>query len=219
MSGCVLPDGHPCVLPAQYEHVHRRDAAVLETNGKGPFTDCNVDCPSIPVGACCLNGEGPRSRSRSLESRIRSPDSCDSRNCPLCRSIWSTSVVLPWSTWAIMATLRILVFFTFDLSSRVAAGHHPVAAADELARFAARKSHPVRRASRSTRHTGRAILVIGAWFVYVFLAGNSGTRPSMTAILGKAIGLGPRRRESHQSPSVGRTPVQACSVPLFSCPT
>jgi hypothetical protein len=29
------------------------------------------------------------------------------RNVPLCRSNWSTSVVFPWSTWAMMATLRL----------------------------------------------------------------------------------------------------------------
>lgn len=51
----------------------------------------------------------PRSRSRSLESRMRSPDTCASRNCPHWRSIWSTSVVFPWSTWAIMAMLRMVL--------------------------------------------------------------------------------------------------------------
>ena len=49
----------------------------------------------------------PRSRSRSLESRMRSPWSCEARYWPDWRSMASTSVVLPWSTWAIMATLRM----------------------------------------------------------------------------------------------------------------
>ena len=51
----------------------------------------------------------PRSRSRSLVSRICSPTSCVSRNRPLWRNMQSTRLVLPWSTWAIMATLRMSV--------------------------------------------------------------------------------------------------------------
>ena len=34
------------------------------------------------------------------------------RNVPLCFSMASTSVVLPWSTWAMMAMLRIAVVKT-----------------------------------------------------------------------------------------------------------
>ena len=49
----------------------------------------------------------PRSRSRSLESRMHSPCSCDSRNWPLDFSRQSTRVVLPWSTWAIIAMFRM----------------------------------------------------------------------------------------------------------------
>ncbi len=49
----------------------------------------------------------PRSRSRSFESRIRSPTSWLARNSPLCRRRQSTRVVLPWSTCAIMAILRM----------------------------------------------------------------------------------------------------------------
>ena len=48
----------------------------------------------------------PRSRSRSLESIIRSDVASFSRNEPDCFSRQSTSVVLPWSTWAMMAMLR-----------------------------------------------------------------------------------------------------------------
>src|SRR4029079_4710336 len=48
----------------------------------------------------------PFSRSRSIESMTRSLTSWFSRNAPDCHSIASTSVVLPWSTWATMATLR-----------------------------------------------------------------------------------------------------------------
>ena len=49
----------------------------------------------------------PRSRSRSLESITRSATFSLARKVPLWRSSWSTSVVLPWSTWAMMAMLRI----------------------------------------------------------------------------------------------------------------
>src|SRR6202008_4414920 len=48
----------------------------------------------------------PFSRSRSIESMTRSATSWFSRNEPDCQSIASTSVVLPWSTWAMIATLR-----------------------------------------------------------------------------------------------------------------
>ena len=46
----------------------------------------------------------PRSRSRSPESMTRSTVSWFSRYTPPCFSISSTRVVLPWSTWAMMAT-------------------------------------------------------------------------------------------------------------------
>jgi hypothetical protein len=48
----------------------------------------------------------PFSRSRSIESMTRSSTSWFARKAPDCHSIASTSVVLPWSTWATMATLR-----------------------------------------------------------------------------------------------------------------
>ena len=49
----------------------------------------------------------PFSRSRSMESMTRTFTSWFSRNAPDCQSMASTSVVLPWSTWATMATLRM----------------------------------------------------------------------------------------------------------------
>ena len=48
----------------------------------------------------------PRSRSRSLLSITRVSTFSFSRNTLLCASMESTSVVLPWSTCAMMATLR-----------------------------------------------------------------------------------------------------------------
>src|ERR1700751_4156669 len=49
----------------------------------------------------------PFSRSRSIESRTRSATSSLSRNEPACQRRASTSVVLPWSTCATIATLRM----------------------------------------------------------------------------------------------------------------
>src|SRR5271170_6948000 len=48
----------------------------------------------------------PRSRSRSFESMTRSATRWLSRKAPDCCRSRSTSVVLPWSTWAMMAMLR-----------------------------------------------------------------------------------------------------------------
>ena len=48
----------------------------------------------------------PFSRSRSIESITRFSTSWLARNAPDCQSIASTRVVFPWSTWAMMATLR-----------------------------------------------------------------------------------------------------------------
>ena len=49
----------------------------------------------------------PRSRSRSMRSITRSATICPFRNMPQWRNIASTSVVLPWSTWAMIAALRM----------------------------------------------------------------------------------------------------------------
>ena len=48
----------------------------------------------------------PRSRSWSLESMTRSTSAWWSSKTPVARSMASTRVVLPWSTWATSATLR-----------------------------------------------------------------------------------------------------------------
>ena len=49
----------------------------------------------------------PRSRSWSFESITRSTKAWLARNTPEPRSMASTRVVLPWSTWATSATLRM----------------------------------------------------------------------------------------------------------------
>ncbi len=45
----------------------------------------------------------PFSFSRSIESITRSATSWPLRKVPVCQSMASTSVVLPWSTWAMIA--------------------------------------------------------------------------------------------------------------------
>ena len=60
----------------------------------------------------------PFSRSRSPESIARSSTCWCSPKAPDCQSMASTRVVLPWSTWATMATLR--------MSSRVFMGMMPI---------------------------------------------------------------------------------------------
>ena len=52
----------------------------------------------------------PRSRSSSLESITRSTTCWLARNWPLWASSLSIRVVLPWSTWAMMAILRMFNF-------------------------------------------------------------------------------------------------------------
>ena len=49
----------------------------------------------------------PFSFSRSIESMTRSSSFSWAWKVPDCRSSWSTRVVLPWSTWAMIATLRM----------------------------------------------------------------------------------------------------------------
>ncbi len=53
----------------------------------------------------------PLSRSMSFESITRSCTSWFSRNTPLCFSSSSTSVVLPWSTCAIIAIFLMSSLF------------------------------------------------------------------------------------------------------------
>ena len=48
----------------------------------------------------------PFSRSRSPESMTRSATTWWAWNAPVCLRMASTSVVLPWSTWATMAMSR-----------------------------------------------------------------------------------------------------------------
>ena len=64
----------------------------------------------------------PFSRSRSVESMTRSSTSWLARNAPVCQSMASTSVVLPWSTWAMIAALRSGAADMKQLRKRIRSG-------------------------------------------------------------------------------------------------
>src|SRR3990167_9589224 len=61
----------------------------------------------------------PRSRSKSMESMMRSPRPWMLRWTWVWRNMGSTSVVLPWSTWAMMATLRMGCFSSIRVVYRI----------------------------------------------------------------------------------------------------
>src|SRR6187399_656000 len=62
--------------------------------------------PSWSTVVCLARMVIPFSRSRSPESMTRSTTAWFERNVPVWRKSASTRVVLPWSTWATIATLR-----------------------------------------------------------------------------------------------------------------
>lgn len=59
----------------------------------------------------------PLSRSKTSLSITRSTTFSLVRKAPACRSRQSTRVVLPWSTWAIIATFLISSFLTVNLNT------------------------------------------------------------------------------------------------------
>src|SRR5665647_1073633 len=67
------------------------------------FSPASVMCSTAVFFATIVM---PFSRSRSIESMTWVLTSWLARNAPDCHSIASTSVVFPWSTWAMIATLR-----------------------------------------------------------------------------------------------------------------
>src|SRR6478672_11842916 len=78
--------------------------------------------PAWTTVVCLARIVIPFSRSRSPESMTRSTTAWFDRKAPVWRSIASTSVVLPWSTWATIATLR--------RSARISLGPCAAGAAD-----------------------------------------------------------------------------------------
>ena len=69
----------------------------------GPSGACT---PSYSIAVFLARIVMPFSRSSSFESIARSSTWAWSANEWVCLSMASTSVVLPWSTWATIATLR-----------------------------------------------------------------------------------------------------------------
>ncbi len=102
----------------------------------------------------------PRSRSRSLESRARSTVAWLSRKAPDCLSSASTSVVLPWSTCAMMAMLRRsmrAVLIGYERRS----GHIVPRVASAIGPAPAKRNRPPRRTRRRTRaKTARYLISI-----------------------------------------------------------
>ena len=84
-----------------------------EVGVPGGVDDVDLD-PVVETAVFLARMVMPFSRSRSPESMTRSLTDSLARKAPDCRSMASTRVVLPWSTWATMATLR--------MSSRVSVG-------------------------------------------------------------------------------------------------
>ena len=94
----------------QQDHAvdHRQDALDLgaEIGVAGRVDDVDVQFPCQSTDVHLARMVIPRSFSRSVESIARSSTRWLSRKVPDWRNSWSTSVVLPWSTWAMIATLR-----------------------------------------------------------------------------------------------------------------
>ena len=71
----------------------------------------------------------PRSRSRGLVSMIRAPTCWWAWKTWPCFSSASTRVVLPWSTWAMMARLRMALFWQSFNSVQFRGGGRAIAQA------------------------------------------------------------------------------------------
>ena len=93
-------------------HVHHPLHLAAEIGVAGGVDDVDLDLllgqrrPRCVMAVFLARMVMPRSRSRSLESITRSATCWLSRKTCACRSRPSTRVVLPWSTWAMMAMLR-----------------------------------------------------------------------------------------------------------------
>ena len=92
-------------------------AAEIAVAGRVDDVDLDVVDARMKMAVFLARMVMPRSRSSSLESITRSTCASLARKVPLWFSMASTSVVLPWSTWAMMAMLRILVLKTHVLSA------------------------------------------------------------------------------------------------------
>ncbi len=177
----------------------------------------------------------PRSRSRSFESIAQSAMTSPVRNCPAWRRKPSTSVVLPWSTCAMMAMLRTSRRTAFSVERGGAVGRRD---------GWCRSSHLGRRCTRpgpraqvggpgggcnpaagptddAAVHPAVAALpfdekglVLGA------LAGPDAARDLRGALSGRgrAGAAGPRSRRWAPSPAAGARPTLAALIALVRAP-
>ena len=103
----------------------------------------------------------PRSFSRSFESMTRSATRWFSRKEPDCFSSSSTSVVLPWSTWAMIAMLRKVIFGLLGVSVGAAGRAAPsylralIQGFAQFAKVAGGGSRPRRPSAAGTGHMSR----------------------------------------------------------------
>ena len=108
----------------------------------------------------------PRSRSRSFESITRSATRWLSRKAPDCCSSRSTRVVLPWSTWAMMATLRSFICVWF---SKAAAAARPLGAPSSSVKMTGMRRRgisprfPSSWSAHYTKERGKGRARAGAW--------------------------------------------------------
>ena len=84
----------------------------------------DVDMVVAPRGGVLARMVIPRSRSSALESITRSGGAARSPSVPDCCNSLSTSVVLPWSTWAIIAMLRSCAITMLSVWFSAGGGHY-----------------------------------------------------------------------------------------------
>ena len=116
-------------LRHEEEHpVHHRQCPLdlpAEVSVAGRVDDVELH-PSVADGGVLGEDRDPLLPLEVIESITRSLTSWLARKTPDCHSIPSTSVVLPWSTWATMARLRKLARESMrDWNSRERTWHRP----------------------------------------------------------------------------------------------
>ncbi len=99
--------------PSKASTSRQTESTILRTRSTSPpksaWPGVSTMLMRVPFQVMAVNFERivmPRSRSRSFESIAQSAMTSPARNCPAWRRKPSTSVVLPWSTCAMIAMLR-----------------------------------------------------------------------------------------------------------------
>src|SRR5215218_3209723 len=120
----------------------------------------------------------PFSRSRSIESRTRSATSWLARTAPACQSMASTKVVLPWSTWATIATLRT--------SSRATSMTHEATGATLRRIPGGRAGDSVTVQPAGGNRMKRAVTLLGLFLAGVIVAPAQATPPADVKQVGQS---------------------------------